>query len=136
MLTDQFLNFSHGARPVSAGYALQEARIDELRAILGDARLDAVLGLLLSECRERPQRLRLCHARGDLAALRAESNSLLGAANTLGATALGDAALALAASCDMNHALPLIEAIDEAARATLSAARQLLGSTLPHPANA
>ena len=135
MLTDQYLSFS-SARPVSAGPALQESRIDELRAILGDARLDAVLGLLLGECRERPSRLRLCHARGDLAALIAETNSLLGAANTLGATALGDAALALTSSCDMSHALPLIEAIDEAAQATLRAARHLLGTTLPLAANA
>jgi hypothetical protein len=135
-MTDRFLHSLDRASGPRAAPTMHRARIVELRSILGDAGFDALLGLLITECRDRPQQLRLRHARGDLAGLRAETGSLVGAATSLGAATLSEAARALASSHDLADALPLIEAIDEAARATLCAARQLRGADLPVAANA
>jgi HPt (histidine-containing phosphotransfer) domain-containing protein len=104
----------------------ERARIEELRAVLGEARLEGLIDLLMAECRERPPRLRTEHYRGDLAALRAQAHSLFAAAASIGANALREAALHLEAVGTLDSAAPLIEALDQAARDTLGAAQQML----------
>lgn len=113
--------------PARTAALFDAARIDELRAVLGEHRLEGLIGLLMTECRERPPRLRAEQCRGDLAALRAEAHSLFGAAASIGARALGEVAMKLETVGDVASAAPLIDAIDQAARDTLGAAQQMLG---------
>jgi PAS domain S-box-containing protein len=110
----------------SATAVFERARVEELRGVLGEARFEDLLALLMAECRERPARLRAEQYRGDLAALRAEAHSLFGAAASIGACALGDVAMQLETVDDIAAAVPLIEALDQAARETLGAAQQML----------
>lgn len=102
-------------------------RVAELQFALGNARLAALLELLLAECRERPALLRSGHDRDDLAGVRAGAFSLRAAALSVGAVTLAAAAEQLAAAPDLAEAAGLIEALDDAARATLGALHGLLG---------
>ena len=75
-----------GERSQVAGRdAFRPERIEQLRALLGAARLDALLGLVAGECRERPALVRRGQERGDMAAVHAEARHLLGAAISTGA---------------------------------------------------
>ena len=51
---------------------VERQRIRELRSALGNDRLEALLGLLIAECLNRPALLRSALCRGDVAAVRAE----------------------------------------------------------------
>ncbi len=107
---------------------LEAMRIDELHGMLGRLRLDALLGLLIDECRVRPARLRAGLARGELMAIRAEAHSIKGAAISIGATALSEAARQLEAIATLSAAGPLIVALETVADATLAAAQDLLAA--------
>jgi hypothetical protein len=113
-----------GIRPARPAPLLEPARVEELLAMLGERRVDGLLGLLAAECRERPRRIEFCHARSDLAGLHAEARSLSRAAADVGAVALGDAASSLECLSDLAVAEPLIGALDAAARATLRLVQQ------------
>lgn len=104
---------------------LKSARLDELLVLLGRPRFHKLLELLIVDCRDRPGRIGTCHARGDLVGLGAEAAMLARAARDIGATTLGNAASSLSSSADVAAALPLMEALREAAQATLEVARQL-----------
>lgn len=112
--------------PPEAPPTLENWRIDELRAILGQERFDALVRLLIDDCRHRPRVLRASADRRDLVALRAEAHGLAGAAASIGAAALGQAAGAIATASDASAMLPLINALEEAAEATLRAASGLI----------
>lgn len=105
---------------------LEEWRLDELRDLLGEARFETLVRLLIDDCRDRPRRLRASADRRDLVALRAEAHGLAGAAASIGASALGEAARAIANSAEASAALPLILALEEAASETLRAANGLI----------
>lgn len=105
---------------------LEEWRLDELRDLLGEARFETLVRLLIDDCRDRPRRLRASADRRDLVALRAEAHGLAGAAASIGASALGEAARAIANSAEASAALPLILALEEAASETLRAAIGLI----------
>lgn len=115
---------------------LEPARLDELVGLLGRPRFNDLLDLLIDDCRDRPDRIRDCQARGDLAGLRAEAARLSRAAATIGAAPLGDAAAALVGARDAALALPLVDALDEAAHATLCVARHLCGARFAPAARA
>jgi hypothetical protein len=68
---------------------LEDWRIDELREILGQARFDTLVRVLIDDCRDRPRRLSASAERHDLIALRAEAHGRAGAAASIGASALG-----------------------------------------------
>lgn len=105
---------------------LEERRIDELREILGQVRFATLVRLLIDECRERPRRLRVSAERRDLIALRAEAQGLAGAAASIGASALGEAAHAIATGAVANATLPLVIALEQAAAETVRAASGLI----------
>ena len=106
---------------------LDRCRIDELQSALGSARLDALLALLIVECRERPRQLRAAHRRGDLDALRAEAHSITGAASSIGAAALCHAARRIEQASGLASAEYLIRALATTAAATRVEAERLLG---------
>jgi HPt (histidine-containing phosphotransfer) domain-containing protein len=112
--------------PTKAKGVFNQARVDELRSVLGEARFERLLGLLMAECRERPLRLREGLCRGDLACVRAEAHRLFGAATSIGACALGDAAMQLETARALVSAVPLVEELENAARDTLGAAQVML----------
>ena len=101
-------------------------RVDELRSALGSYWFDALLGLLIGECRDRPARLRTALRRNDIAALHAEAHSLKGAATSIGAEALGLVAVRFEQANDLRAAGRLIEVLETTARATLAAAERLI----------
>ena len=105
---------------------LEDWRIDELREVLGQARFDTLVRLLIDDCRDRPRRLRASAERHDLIALRAEAHGLAGAAASIGASALGHAARAIATAPVASATLPLIIALEQAAAETLRAASGLI----------
>ena len=105
---------------------LESERIDELRELLGEARFETLVHLLIDDCRDRPGRLRASADRCDLVALRAEAHGLAGAAASIGASALGEAARAIAQSSQAVAILPLIIALEDAASETLRAASGLI----------
>ena len=111
-----------GARPT-----FECARLDHLLSVLGRARRNALLRLLVHDCRERPERLRICHLREDADGLAAEAASLADAAGQIGAIALHHAARDLAEADAAEPKLPLIEAIDEAAAMTIADCRRVTG---------
>lgn len=112
--------------PQEAPPTLENWRIDELRAILGQERFGGLVRLLIDDCRDRPRVLRASADRRDLVALRAEAHGLAGAAASIGAAALGQAAGAIASASDASAMRPLISALEEAAEATLRAASGLI----------
>lgn len=101
-------------------------RIAELRGVLGQQRVNALLGMLVAECVDRPSQIRTAFDRGELAAIRAEGHGLKGAALSIGATALGRAAEQLEIVGSMALAEPLIAGLEECAQATRAAALALL----------
>ena len=105
---------------------VEPRRIAELTSAVGSERLHALLGLLMTQCLDRPARLRTAWDRGELVAIRAEGHNLRGAAFSIGATALGQAAQELEAVGSIALAEPLIEALEDCAQATLAAIRQML----------
>ena len=104
------------------------AIFDEMRDMLGGARLDQLLGLLAAELDQRPRALRLALADRDFAAAAAEARSLMGAAANLGAACVSDAArlveqaIAAAASGDPRQLAPALASL----AADLRAAQQAL----------
>ncbi|WP_344708707.1 ATP-binding protein [Sphingomonas humi] len=72
--------------------------LDEIRSMLGAARLDQLLDLLASEIDDRPRAIRKALADRDFAAAAAEAHSLKGAAANLGADGVSKAAKDLEAS--------------------------------------
>lgn len=110
-----------------AAAPIDEQRLAELQLALGNVRVAGLLDMLLAECRERPALLRSGHGRDDLPAVRAGAFSVRAAALSVGATMLGEAAERLASAPDLAVAAPMIEALDDAARATLGALHGLLG---------
>ena len=114
------------ARPQPAPPTLEHWRIDELRGILGERRFHTLVRLLVDDCRNRPPRLRASADRRDLVALRAEAHGLAGAAASIGASALGEAARAIAEACEASATMPLIIALEQAAEETLRAASGLI----------
>ncbi|MCY7398033.1 MAG: PAS domain S-box protein [Sphingomonas bacterium] len=107
---------------------LEPRRIEELRSALGNVRLKALLGLLIAECLDRPERLRTAAGRGQLVAIRAEGHGLKGAALSIGATALGQAAEQLESATTVAQAEPLIAALEECAQATRAAVQRILNA--------
>ena len=125
--------------PIAAasGTPLIEAeRISELRKVLGGERLEALMGLLIAECLDRPGRVRKAHARGELAAIRAEGHGLKGAALSIGAIALGRAAEQLEAVASIAEAGPLIAVLEECADSTRNAVLTLISSPTDDRASA
>jgi PAS domain S-box-containing protein len=80
------------APPISP---LDPTTLDELRAMLGAARLDQLLDLLAAELDQRPLAIRSALADRDFAAALAQAHSLKGAAGNLGALPVSEAARAL-----------------------------------------
>ena len=115
---------------------VEPQRIAELRATLGSDRLEALLGLLIAECLDRPALLRTAFGRGELVAIRAEGHGLKGAALSVGATALGKAAEHLETVASLALAEPLIAALEECAQATRTAVLRLLDSPTDDRASA
>lgn len=113
--------------PAQATAPIDGQRLAELQSTLGEVRLAALLHMLLAECRDRPPMLRSGHGRDDLSGVRAGAVSLGAAALSVGATALGQAAERLGSAPDLAAAATMIEALDDAARATLGALHGLLG---------
>jgi PAS domain S-box-containing protein len=100
---------------------LDVTRYHELRASLSGAQIHDLLGLLLTELDRSPARIRLCLARGDFAAARAEAHSLKGAASNMGAIALGRVAAAIESAATDAAFAPELVALDVQARRTVKA---------------
>ena len=124
---------SHPSRTAPAAQReaalLEPRRIEELRSALGSIKLKALLGLLIAECLERPARLRTSLGRGELVAIRAEGHGLKGAAISIGATALGQAAEQLESVTTVAQAEFLIAALEECAQATCVAVQRFLNAS-------
>ena len=103
---------------------------------MGSDRLDALLGLLIADCLDRPAQLRTAFGRGELVAIHAQGHGLKGAALRIGATALGEAARQLEAVATVALAEPLIAALEECAQATRLAVLRLLESPTDDRASA
>jgi len=101
--------------------------LDRLRAALGPKRLDGLLDLFLTELASRPDDIRDHLLAGRLDQATGEAHSLKGAAMSVGASALGNAAYAieqLTSTTDIKTNARLIEGLEQAvvaARAALSA---------------
>lgn len=115
---------------------IEAERISELRKVLGNERLDALMGLLIAECLDRPGHIRKAFRRGELAAIRAEGHGLKGAALSIGATALGLVAEQLEAVASVALAEPLIAALEECADSTRNAVLSLLAAPTDDRASA
>ena len=94
--------------------------------MIGPERLENLLSLLIIECRDRPSALRTEHATGNLSALRAEAHSLKGAALSLGARQLSEAAIAIEALPALDDAEHTLVRLERAAAATSRSALALL----------
>jgi len=116
----------HAAKAPQVVETLEERRIVELRSVLGTVRFEALLTLLVSECRQRPARLRAACRRGDLTALHAEAHNIKGAASSIGAAALGQAASRIEQAPDLASAKPLLKQFNTIAQATMIAASYLI----------
>ncbi|MEQ7874108.1 ATP-binding protein [Sphingomonas sp. ASV193] len=76
----------------SDALALDEARLAALSDRLGADRVDELLALLALDCRQRPAAVQLLLEAGDRPALAAAAHSAKGAADSIGATLLAQAA--------------------------------------------
>ena len=104
----------------AAAAPIDQQHLKSLRAALGPTRLKALLELFVAELDHRPDSLREHLLAGRLDQARAEAHSLKGAAMSVGATALGDAALAIeqqAVPSDIKVNSRLIDAMDQAVEA-------------------
>ena len=118
------------AEPGSAVPALDEDHIGRLRAALGPNRLQTLLDLFRAELDHRPDRLRDHLLAGRLDQAKVEAHSLKGAALSVGASQLGQAALAieqLTGSDDIKRIAGLIDQLEKA----VSEARSVLGGPAP-----
>jgi HPt (histidine-containing phosphotransfer) domain-containing protein len=91
---------AHTDRPAdqrlpASSEAFDPARLEEMRAILGQGRLDELLDLLAAELEARPRLLRGALADHDLALAAAEAHGLKGVAANFGATSVAAAARSL-----------------------------------------
>ncbi|MEO7814876.1 MAG: PAS domain S-box protein [Sphingomicrobium sp.] len=110
--------------------AIDEAHLDRLRAALGPTRLQSLLDLFLVELESRPGRLCDHLLTGRLDQAKAEAHSLKGAALSIGANDLGNAALAieqLAAASNTKLVTKLIDALEKA----VAEVRIAFGAPLP-----
>jgi len=92
---------SRGRLPVAASAIpaapgpLDAATLDDLRSMMGAARLDQLLCLLDEELDQRPRAVRAALADRDFAAAAAEAHNLAGGAGNLGALRVSEAARGL-----------------------------------------
>ncbi len=96
--------------PIAREAALDLGHLDRLRAALGPKRLDALLDLFLKELASRPDDIRDHLLAGRLDQATSEAHSLKGAAMSIGANILGNAAYAIeqltsATDIKVNHRL-------------------------------
>lgn len=104
--------------------ALDGAHLDQLRAALGPKRLRSLLDLFLTELDQRPNQLRDHLLAGRLDQVKTEAHSLKGAAWSVGATRLGEAAMAmerLEAATDTKANTRLLDELENSVEAARSA---------------
>lgn len=106
--------------PFAAGSpALVDGRIADLTAAVGPGIVAQMLDMLVDEARTRPAAIRAL-APADPVRARAEAHGLKGAASSIGAIPLAEAAAAVEDAYD-DALLPAIEALEAAAAMTLAA---------------
>ena len=116
--------------------SLDGRTIEEMRTLLGAARLDELLSLLTGELEQRPRMVREALADRAFERAAAEAHSLKGAAANLGASQVAEAArlleiaIAAAASGEARGVAPALRRLAGA----VSDTQQALAS-LPRPAN-
>lgn len=104
--------------------AIDLSHLDRLRAALGPKRLDALIALFLDELGSRPADISDNLLAGRLDAAKSEAHSLKGAALSIGAVPLGNAALAieqLTSGIDMNTNARLLAELEQAVAAVRAA---------------
>jgi HPt (histidine-containing phosphotransfer) domain-containing protein len=100
--------------------AIHAGTLGELQAILGQERLDQLLGILATELATRPHIIRGALADQDFPRAAAEAHGLKGASASLGANSVAAAALLLeqaiaaARGGDRTRIAPALEALAEA----------------------
>ncbi|GLR46695.1 ATP-binding protein [Sphingomonas astaxanthinifaciens] len=114
-------------RKLSVPTSLDGRALEEMRTLLGDARLDELLSLLAGELEQRPRMVREALADRDFERAAAEAHSLKGAAANLGAGQVAEAArlleiaIAAAASGEARGVTPALRRLAGAVSKTQQA---------------
>jgi HPt (histidine-containing phosphotransfer) domain-containing protein len=108
---------------------LDKAHVNQLCAVLGSTRVEALFDLLSKELASRPALIRDAVIAGDVSRARHESHSFKGAATSIGAMALGEAAARIEHAPDLDAMTAVLPALDRQAARTMDAITGLLAST-------
>ena len=124
------------AAPDSAPVAIDDGeidldRVDDLRAVIGDAKLANLIGMLTRELADYPAAMRASAAGQDVTALRAQSHSLKGAADNLGLSGVARAATAVELALPGTEIELALERLDRAIGHARTALASLLESLVP-----
>lgn len=107
---------------MSGGAMLDRSRLDELRHALGDDRVRGLVGIFFGDLAARPDRIAGHLRSGDLQRVRIEAHSLKGAALSIGANQVGNAAAAVETALPGTEMLLAVERLDQAVAAALRVA--------------
>lgn len=109
------------------------AQIADLRKVLSNDQLRALLVMLSKELKSRPPAIRAALAKGDLERARCEAHSLKGAAMNVGAVLVGNAALAVERAAvpsgegDKKTTISVLDRLERLSSITLEAVDDLAG---------
>ena len=122
--------------PDSAPVAIDDGeidldRVDDLRAVIGDAKLANLIGMLTRELADYPAAMRASAAGQDVTALRAQSHRLKGAADNLGLSGVARAATAVELALPGTEIELALERLDRAIGHARTALASLLESLVP-----
>ena len=122
--------------PASAPAAIDDGeidldRVDDLRAVIGDAKLANLIGMLTRELADYPAAMRASAAGQDIAALRAQAHSLKGAADNLGLSGVARAATAVELALPGAEIELALERLDRAIGHARTVLATLLESLVP-----
>lgn len=136
LLHEHLLRIASAPAPVAAPAAIDDGeidhnRVDDLRAVIGDAKLINLIGMLTRELADYPAAMRASAASQDIAALRAQSHSLKGAADNLGLSGVARAATALELALPGTEIELALERLDRAIGHARTALARLLESLVP-----
>ena len=136
LLHEHLSRIASAPAPVAAPAAIDDGeidldRVDDLRAVIGDAKLANLIGMLARDLADYPAAMRAAAAGQDIAALRAQSHSLKGAADNLGLSGVARAATAVELALPGTEIELALERLDRAIGHARTALASLLESLVP-----
>ena len=124
--TDEILPLDTNDAPL-----LDTTNVKQLCAAIGSTNFDGLLGLLKVELAERPALIRLAIAARDPVRARKEAHSLKGAAISVGAMAIGQAAATVELAPDLPAMISAMPTLDRQAARTREAVEKMIPRSFP-----